>query len=321
MGFIARIRNPELFQGVHRRRGYFEGWYFKLLGADDGAAAAVIPGVALGRTSSDSHAFVQFIVGGRSEYFRYPLGCFEADARELHIRIGGNVFSREGVSLNLRRETCEITGSLQFTDAVPFPKTLLCPGVMGPFGYVPCMECYHGVASLRHGISGSLLLDGRRLGFDGGTGYIEKDWGRSFPRAWVWLQGNCFQGDAAFLFSLADIPWLGRSFRGFFAILWFHGELHRFATYTGARLARFAEYGGGVEAVITGRGGRLEISATPGPGGMLKAPKNGRMDRLIEESNDARIAVKLMDTSGAALFEGESRNAGMEKYNLDELLK
>lgn len=28
------------------------------------------------------------------------------------------------------------------------------------------------------------------MDFSGGRGYIEKDWGQSFPAAWVWLQIN-----------------------------------------------------------------------------------------------------------------------------------
>ncbi|WP_243392439.1 MULTISPECIES: tocopherol cyclase family protein [unclassified Mesotoga] len=26
----------------------------------------------------------------------------------------------------------------------------------------------------------------------GGKGYIEKDWGRSLPDAWIWMQSNNF---------------------------------------------------------------------------------------------------------------------------------
>jgi tocopherol cyclase len=35
-------------------------------------------------------------------------------------------------------------------------------------------------------------VGGRRVDFSGGSGYIEKDWGRSFPRAWIWAQSNTF---------------------------------------------------------------------------------------------------------------------------------
>ena len=55
------------------------------------------------------------------------------------------------------------------------------PGVMGPFSFVPFMECYHGVVNIDHKISGSLMINNEEIDFTDGYGYIEKDWGKSFP--------------------------------------------------------------------------------------------------------------------------------------------
>jgi tocopherol cyclase len=321
MGFVRKILNPELFQGSLGRRGYFEGWYFKLIDEGREHAAAVIPGIALGDGphSPDSHAFVQFISSGQAEYFRYPLSDFRADKREFRVRIAGNDFSACGVTLNLGQG--RIAGKLEFTDVLPFPKKLISPGVMGPFGFVPGMQCYHGLINISHRIAGNLEIDGHEVPFDGGTGYVEKDWGRGFPSAWVWVQANHFGSDAAFLFSVADIPWLGGSFRGFFAFLHLNGVMHRFASYTGARLVSLAERGGVTQAAIESRSGRLEISAVPGPGGLLKAPSNGLMNRTIEESISATVSVRLTDKNGRVLFSGASPCAGMERYAQERLFQ
>ncbi|RPI92529.1 MAG: hypothetical protein EHM32_09050, partial [Spirochaetales bacterium] len=73
--------------------------------------------------------------------------------------------------------------------------------------------------------------------FEGGRGYIEKDWGTSFPESWIWLQGNTFpDGETSFMLSIAKIPWRGRHFNGFLCFLYAGGTLHRFMTYTGARI-------------------------------------------------------------------------------------
>lgn len=317
MGFIHKVLNPELFQGTLLRREYFEGWYFKLIDAGRQCAAAVIPGVALGEAPEDSHAFVQFICSGKAEYYRYPLSAFRADEKEFRVSIGENDFSARGITLNLGGG--EIAGGLRFTGVLPFPKSPLCPGVMGPFGFVPGMQCYHGIVSIRHDISGSLAIRGRDADFTGGAGYVEKDWGRAFPRAWVWVQANHFGGDAALLFSVADIPWLRGSFRGFFAFLHLDGRLHRFATYTGAKLERLSECRNVTEAVIAGRAGRLELAAVPGPGGLLKAPSNGLMDRTVEESVSAAVSVRLTDAAGRLVFSGASPCAGMERYDAKSL--
>jgi tocopherol cyclase len=322
MGLLTKIKNPELFQGSLGRRGYFEGWYFKLIGADRATAAAVIPGISLGsgQHHPESHAFIQFIWADRTLYFRYPLSDFSSDSRRFLVKIGENTFSRDGITLRLKQGDDRIEGVLKFSEVLPFPRTLLYPGIMGPFGYVPGMECYHGIVNIRHSIAGTLSVSGTPICFDGGSGYVEKDWGRAFPSAWVWLQANHFSDDAAFLFSVADIPWQGGSFRGFISFLYLNGRLHRFATYTGAKLVKLSEAGDTTEAVMTGRSGTLELSARTGPGGMLRAPKNGLMDRLIEESISATISVKLSDAKGRVLFEGTSPCAGMERYDSQKLM-
>jgi hypothetical protein len=191
---------------------------------------------------------------------------------------------------------------------------------MGPFGYVPFMECYHGIVSVRHRIDGQLSVFGQTLDFSGGTGYIEKDWGSAFPSCWAWVQANHFRDGAAFLFSVAQIPWLGRSFTGFFSFLYADGEFYRFATYTGARIIRLAGRDGGLEGVLRDGRRSLEFHAKPGPTGMLKAPKHGLMDRFIEESLSAQVHVRLADREGATLFEGASGLGGMERFDAEKLL-
>ena len=60
---------------------------------------------------------------------------------------------------------------------------------MGPFHYLPFLECNHAIISLRHHITGSLKVNNQKFQIIG-DGYIEKDWGRSFPQDYLWLQSN-----------------------------------------------------------------------------------------------------------------------------------
>jgi hypothetical protein len=109
---------------------------------------------------------------------------------------------------------------------------------MGWYAWVPFMECYHGIVSLDHEIQGALQVDGQRVDFSGGRGYIEKDWGPSFPSAWIWLQTNHFGVPGTSLTaSIAVIPWMRSSFSGFIVGFLHGGRLYRLATYTGAKVA------------------------------------------------------------------------------------
>lgn len=317
---VKRFTNPILFQGSLKRRRYFEGWYFKQVAADGGAVFSFIPGVSL--SPRGSTAFVQMIDGatGATRWFPYPLEAFSYSLDEFGVSVGENRFSLEGIDLRLQDAHGEVEAHLQYSGITPLPFSIGSPNIMGPFAYVPFMECYHGVGSLDHAVTGTVRVGDRRFGFDGGRGYLEKDWGRSMPRAWIWAQVNGFAGaGSCFMFSLARIPWLGSTFPGFFALL-AEGRgaaggapaIHRFATYTGARVTAAELHGRNLHVEIRDRRHVLHLHAERSHEGTLLAPVDGAMERRIAESIDARIHVRLEDLGGRALFEGSGANAGLE---------
>jgi len=310
---IRRLQSPVFFQGNLRAKRYFEGWYFKHVSADRSSVYALIPGISLSPRGSTS--FIQFIDGsnGRTRWFPFPLKAFGFSRDRFEVRIGDNRFSLEGIQARLRDDEGEIEAELTYSGVTPLPFSVLRPGIMGPFTYAPFMECYHGIGSLDHGLSGSMSIDGRRVDFSGGSGYIEKDWGRSFPRVWIWAQSNNFAAPGtSFLFSLARIPWMGRTFPGFFTLLLEGGRIHRLATYTGARVVSARLAGRELDVEVQDRGLRLRLHVERSHEGVLLAPVDGAMDRRIGESIDARLHVHLTDRDGTVLFDGIGEAAGLE---------
>lgn len=309
-----RIWRPETFQGSLRKKKYFEGWYFKQVTADARHACAVIPGISLGK--SGSHAFIQFFDSraGKAWYFRYPPSAFEPGTRPFSLRLGRSSFSLDNIELDLEEGGTRIRGALQFSDGRPWPVRLLSPGAMGWFGLVPAMECYHGVLSFDHAVSGAVDINGEKIDYAGGRGYCEKDWGRSMPSSWIWLQTNHFGETGVSLFgSIARIPWLGRFFTGFIVGLQLDGSVRRFATYTGARITSLAVDGPLVSIVLAGRRERLEIRAQRAEGVDLPAPRDGEMTARVNESLRSVIEVRLCDRkTGAAIWSGTGQNAGLE---------
>lgn len=312
---VFRVWHPDAFQGTRRKRGYFEGWYLKLIDAPRTTVIALIPGVSIGRTKADSHAFLQLInaITGKTEYFRFALEEFRADRKHMDLWIGNNHFWDGGVDVDVRNETTSLTASLRFENIEKYPTSLLHPGIMGPFSFVPGMECYHGIVNIRHTITGTLTYNAELLDMSGGEGYIEKDWGRSFPQAWIWLQANHFSlQNASFLFSIARIPWLGTAFTGLICFLRTDRGFYRFATYNGTKVYALKTEGDQMEATLKSPTHTLKFSARYAKGGILKAPKNGKMLREIEESITAWVRVELRDRQGNVLFQDESNRVGME---------
>ena len=194
-----------------------------------------------------------------------------------------------------------------------YPTSLLHPGIMGPFSFVPGMECYHGIVNIRHTIAGAMTYNDSLLDMTGGEGYIEKDWGRSFPQAWIWMQANhFFSPKASFMFSIARIPWLGTTFTGLICFLRTEQGFYRFATYNNSKVRALEKSGEQIRATLQSATHTLCFTADYAQGGILKAPKNGMMLREIEESITAHVTVTLTDHHGNVLFQDESNRVGME---------
>ena len=216
IAFVRGLRRPAAFHGAGVTSGFFEGWYVKLVSADLSQRWAVIPGIFRGLESTENMAFVQILDGltGRSWFHQFPIAEFEAATDRFEVRVGKNRFNTEGAHLELP----QLTGDVKYGSALdPWPVTFTEPGIMGWYGMVPAMECFHAVVSFGHSLTGSLLVEGKQTDFSGGRGYIEKDWGKAFPEGYVWLASNHIEGapDASLIASVAIIPWLRSSFRGF----------------------------------------------------------------------------------------------------------
>ena len=122
------------------------------------------------------------------------------------------------------------------------------------------------------------------------------------------------------MLSVANIPWMGKSFIGFLGFFYHDGTIHRFATYTKAKLKIIQA--NPHRAVIHIRDNKYsyEIESNSRAIGLLKAPIQGQMDRRIPESLDARILLTVRDKVGKVLFHGSSSIAGLEIVNSKELV-
>lgn len=304
---------PWAFQGSFRKKKYFEGWYFKHVSANKDQVYSFIPGISL--TKTKKHAFIQGINGlsGKVFYFEYPLSAFKASRHELNIQIGTSRFSLEGMSIKLQNQEHEIRGELAYSFVDPYPSSLLNPGIMGWYSFVPFMECKHGVVSMSHKTHGGIAINGQNIDFDGGEGYIEKDWGKSFPESWIWLHCNTFNtSDTSFTFSVAKIPWLGSYFIGFISYLKIGNELYNFSTWSGAKIASLSYRDQDLNILIRNKTYLLNIHARNNSSGDLLAPVKGSMTRIIKETVDASIELSLMDISNNLIFKDSGKRAGLE---------
>jgi len=205
---LRKLGNTTIFQGNNKKKNYFEGWYFKMVAEDGSAIMSVIPGIALSKDGKEQHAFIQTINGVTAEtrYYSFPIEAFSFARKGFEIKIGKNYFSKERISLDLNDGSSSLKGEVNMINPVNYKSgTLLNPGIMGWFRFVPFMECYHGVVSLTHDLQGQLSVDNQVLNFDGGKGYIEKDYGSGMPSAWIEADAKRLEKYGKLMETQADI--------------------------------------------------------------------------------------------------------------------
>ena len=313
------IWNPDMYHGWKKKRSFFEGWYIKLVDRTGKRSIAFIPGISMDANGSQI-AFLQIMDGTKSQshFFEFPADQFVPDSQRFQIRLGENTFSDREITLN----TADWKGHITFDNPVRWPSKRLSPGVMGWYSFVPFMQCYHGVVSMDHSLKGNIRIAGEEVDFTGGRGYIEKDWGRSFPRAWVWMQTNHFpkMDGTSVMFSIAHIPWLGSYFIGFLCGIYVNGTLHIFTTYNRSS-ARLKILDHGVLVEIKKGIKLLHLEIHQAPGADLRSPISGAMLGKVNESMQASVDVKLQDGS-SVIFQGRGEHAGFEMAgDVDVLLE
>ena len=316
--YIKRIWKPGIFQGHGKKSGYFEGWYFKLVDREGYNVLAVIPGVSITGDREKDHCFIQLLEGKSCEahYFKYDIEDFNYSTDTFQIRVGESSFSDKGIRLNLNSNGKKIKGEIDFGTLKPWPVRPVSPGCMGWFGLLPFMECYHGVLSFNHTLKGTIQFDDKCINFNEGKGYMEKDWGISFPSSWFWLQSNHFQRvSTSLIISAANIPWGRHSFTGFLGGLMVDNTLYRFATYTGAAMD-FLEAGADhASLTLSDKRYILEVSAKNSKTGVLQSPVKGHMAGKVNESLSAEVKIRLYKRStrgNCVLYEDFGVNGGME---------
>jgi hypothetical protein len=285
--YLKLIKNPILFQGRNKNNNYFEGWYYKQVSENSKNSISIIPGIS--KSKEDSHAFIQTIISTsesklETHYHRFSINDFYFNDEPFILKIEKNIFSCDVIDLNLFDNDYSLNGKLSFSSFTKIKTNTLYPNIMGYYAYIPIMECYHGIVSMNHYLNGSLSYNGKSINFDSGKGYIEKDWGTSFPREYIWLQCNNFENkDVSIMCSIANVPFMGASFQGLICNLSLKGKEYRFASYNDSKLKKLNINDHELNIFLKKKNLELELNVKPSDTGVLKSPKIGLMNGSIKE--------------------------------------
>lgn len=313
MNKLYLMKRPELFQGekyLHLNKRYFEGWYFKNTNKDNGIS--FIPGINI--EGKKKKAFIQVITNKESYFVNYNIEDFKFNFEPFYIKIKDNIFSKEGLKIEILddKQNLKIDGKIKYTNSKNISVSAINPNIMGPFSYVPFMECNHAILSMKNITTGSITINNRKIDFNNGIGYIEKDWGCSFPKSYIWCQGNNFKNsEASFMISIANIPFKLFEFRGIIATLIIGDKEFKFTTYNNAKLIEYIVGDNSINITLERRGYILNIKSQYNEGLKLSAPVKGKMERDVFESIYSTILVTLKKNN-TLIFSDTSKNCGVE---------
>lgn len=288
------------FHGEGKKFAYFKGWYFKHQRKK--RTICFIPGIQRDQYGGSS-AFIQVITNSETYYIEYPYESFEYNPKHMRIKIGENIFSTKGVKLNIHRKDLEIQGKVKYGHLTPIAYN-----IMGPLRYLPFMKCSHDIISMAHSLDGKILMNGKTLGLNEGKGYIESDYGKSFPKTYFWAQCNDFkQQECSIVAAVADLNVLCLPIRGCFAVIQYQGQEYRLASYLGAKVILLRKN----KVCITQGKYTLYIQTYDREPQELKAPQLGTMNRTIYEDVSSYAHFRFY-YSGEKVFDLRSSRASVE---------
>ena len=307
------MKNPETFQGekyLNTNKRYFEGWYFKNTNNEYGIS--FITGINI--ESQEKKSFIQVITNNKSFFVNYNINDLKYRLNPFYIKIGNNTFSKNGIHIDINDESqnLKINGDIKYTNNKNIKMNFANPNIMGPFSYVPFMECNHAILSMQNKAEGTVNINNKRIDFNNSIGYIEKDWGHSFPKSYIWCQGNNFKkSNASFMMSIADIPFKILNFRGFICVLIIDNKEYKFTTYNNAKIIKYDVGNGSLDITLKRASYYLDVKSKYDKGLKLFAPVKGKMEKDIFESITSEILVTLK-RGNDLIFSDISTNCGLE---------
>lgn len=311
--------NKIIFQGKKKSHSdsYFEGWYFKQVTDDSSISISFIPGVSYNK--KNPHSFIQVIILNNEDeifsyYFKYSIDDFFVEDDPFCVKIKDNIFRKDYIKININNEKCTLNGELFFSKLKSLNKSISNPNIMGILSYLPKMECNHHIVSVDHKVKGTIEFNDSLISFIEGKGYIEKDWGISFPKEYLWLQCNEFDysKDIALTFSYATIPYLNMKFKGFFLTLMINDKEYRFASYNNSKLSKIEIHDKSFNIIVKKGNLSVEIRVTQDKYKELASPIKGEMINKIKEGLKGEVEIIFIDKKNNINISSKGKNAGIE---------
>jgi tocopherol cyclase len=293
---MLSIKKPSNLQGNFDRIKYFEGWFHKIYSAKYNASFILIYGYATGN-STNKFGFIQVHIPNQQPLVMYfnknEIIC---DSNQHSVQMGEHIFTTNKIDIN----TKEIGIQLHLNDNQPINTF---KNSMGYNYVIPNLPCYHAILNKSHNVSGEIRAGDTSFVMNQEKGYLEKNWGTSFPDNYIWLHAvDPTNSDVNLLFSQAEIKWMGQTFLRHLGYLNFENECIDFRQLKNAVVSNSSISPVKQLIRISSKLIELDISIILGQQIIFKGPEDGALRRDIVHFTDAFIEIKLKRNSETKKF-------------------
>ncbi len=294
-----------------KKRNYFEGWYFRE--QSEALTMAFIPALHYDEEGRMTGS-LQVVFPEKSWFIAYdhPVNMNLPDS--LFVVLGKNVFTEACIHLDIDEPGLSIKGDIYF-DREPAAKFRVMgpmglPGVSGLLQSSGLLPCGHKIWAMEQELSGELEINGNIFSFDGGKGYMEADYGKTFPKTYFWSHCNWF-GEKSLRITCAgvELPFAGNRgmLMGCFVCIDQDGYKVKLATYRGARVEEISPNTFRIrQGKYVFEGWKME-----GKPVKLQAPLGSAMSESTEEYLECTVRYKLSH-NGETIFDEISQRAAYE---------
>jgi tocopherol cyclase len=184
----------------------------------------------------------------------------------------------------------------------------------GLLSFVPIFEPGWQIL-MAHGLAnGWIEWNGQRYEFTNAPAYGEKNWGRSFPNQWFWVNCNHFRNKPDLALTAGG---------GSRQVLWWMEEVALICFHYRGKFYEFVPWNAQVNWQIQPWGKwqmqarnhqyEVELTATTDkPGTVLRAPTEKGLIPYCRDTMRGQLTLELRDRSGKILLKANSSDCGLE---------
>lgn len=300
------INKPTTLRGNFERNKYFEGWFQKIYSKKYNASFVIIYGYAT-RNTEDTLGFIQILIPNKAPQIIYfnknEISC---DSEQHIVRMGENLLTTETIQINAN----DINIRLKLMNN-QVKQTF--KNSMGYSYFLPNLPCYHSVLNTGHQVTGEIQQKEAGYVLNNDMGYLEKNWGTSFPESYIWLHAvDPHDSKVSMLFSLAEIKWIGKKFIKHVGHFHYDNKQIDLRSLMSFATSNPSSSKDKYQIRMISKTIQLDILIVFGNKVLLKGPQEGVLSSDIIHYIDADIQIQFSENNKTRMFQlvGNFENIG-----------